>query len=69
MRLGITVGKFVPKTYVQRAADNFDFREHDDGLRMILDCTPELERELTGLLSAAAARNILVTACTGRTRR
>lgn len=56
MRLGITVGKFVPKTYVQELVENSDFRKYDDGLRMILDCTPELERELTGLLSAAARR-------------
>lgn len=59
MRFGIKVGKFVPKTYVQELVENSDFRKYDDGLRMILDCTPELERELTELLSAAAANKIV----------
>ena len=43
MRFGISVGGFVPKTYVQQVVENSDFRKYDDGLRMILDCTPELE--------------------------
>ena len=47
MRFGIKVGGFVPKTYVQQVVENSDFRKYDDGLRMILDCTPELERALT----------------------
>ncbi len=42
MRLGITVGNFVPKNYVQQVVENSDFRKYDDGLRMILDCTEEL---------------------------
>ena len=59
MRLGITVGKFVPKTYVQELVENSDFRKYDDGLRMVLDCTPELERELTKLLDTAAASKVV----------
>jgi Protein of unknown function (DUF3095) len=59
MRFGISVGGFVPKTYVQQVVENSDFRKYDDGLRMILDCTPELERALTQLLSAAASRGIV----------
>jgi Protein of unknown function (DUF3095) len=55
MRFGISVGGFVPKTYVQQVVENSDFRKYDDGLRMILDCTPELERALTQRLSAATA--------------
>src|ERR1700675_3706032 len=43
MRFGISVGGFVPKTYVQQVVENSDFRTYDDGLRMILDCTGELE--------------------------
>src|SRR5580692_6963107 len=46
MRFGISVGGFVPKTYVQQVVENSDFRKYDDGLRMILDCTPELEKAL-----------------------
>src|SRR6185312_8382764 len=58
MRFGISVGGFVPKTYVQQVVENSDFRKYDDGLRMILDCTPQLERELTQRLTAAASGGI-----------
>src|SRR4051812_20664417 len=59
MRFGISVGGFVPKTYTQQVVENSDFRKYDDGLRMILDCTPELERALTQRLAAAAASGIV----------
>jgi hypothetical protein len=59
MRFGISVGGFVPKTYVQQVVENSDFRKYDDGLRMILDCTPELERSLTQRLAAAASAGIV----------
>jgi len=55
LRFGIRVGGFVPKTYVQQVVENSDFRKYDDGLRMILDCTVELEGVLTQRLAAAAA--------------
>jgi hypothetical protein len=58
MRLGISVGGFVPKTYIQQVVENSDFRKYDDGLRMVLDCTPELERALTQRLVAAASSGI-----------
>lgn len=59
LRLGIKVGNFVPKNYVQQVVENSDFRKYDDGLRMILDCTEELERALTQLLEKAAAGRIV----------
>ena len=59
MRFGISVGGFVPKTYVRQVVENSDFRKYDDGLRMILDCTPELERTLTQRLATAASRGII----------
>src|SRR5229473_439084 len=58
MRLDISVGGFVPKTYVQQVVENSDFRKYDDGLRMILDCTPELEATLAQRLAAAASSGI-----------
>src|SRR6202035_5704186 len=58
MRFGIQVGGFVPKAYVQQVVENSDFRKYDDGLRMILDCTPELERALTQRLASAASDGI-----------
>ena len=59
MRLGIKVGNFVPKTYMQQVVENSDFRKYDDGLRMILDCTEELERALAELLAKAASERIV----------
>ena len=59
IRFGISIGGFVPQTYVQQLVENSDFRKYDDGLRMILDCTPELERALEQrLIAAASARTI-----------
>ena len=58
MRFGISVGGFVPKTYVQQVVENSDFRKYDDGLRMILDCTAELDRALTQRLAQAASAGI-----------
>jgi hypothetical protein len=55
MRFGIKVGGFVPHIYVQQVVENSDFRKYDDGLRMVLDCTPGLERELSARLAAAAS--------------
>ncbi len=58
MRFDIEVGGFVPKTYVRQVVENSDFRKYDDGLRMILDCTPQLERTLSERLAAAASAGI-----------
>ena len=59
MRFGIKVGGFVPARYTQQVVENSDFRKYDDGLRMILDCSTELERALTRRLEAAAADGIV----------
>jgi hypothetical protein len=59
MRFGINVGGFVPKTYVRQVVENSDFRKYDDGLRMILDCTPELEQALTQRLVEAASSGVV----------
>ena len=58
MRFGIKVGNFVPATYVRQLVENSDFRKYDDGLRMILDCTPELEKALTQRLAEAASNGV-----------
>jgi hypothetical protein len=58
MRFGISVGGFVPKIYVRQVVENSDFRKYDDGLRMILDCTPELENALTRRLAQAASASV-----------
>jgi hypothetical protein len=59
LRFDIKIAGFVPKTYVQQVVENSDFRKFDDGLRMILDCTVELERALTQRLSAAASAGLV----------
>jgi Protein of unknown function (DUF3095) len=59
MRSGISVGGFVPQAYVRQVVENSDFRKYDDGLRMILDCTPELERALALRLAAGASKQII----------
>jgi hypothetical protein len=59
MRFGIKVGNFVPRSYVQQVVENSDFRKYDDGLKMILDCTEDLEAELAQHLKAAASAGIL----------
>jgi Protein of unknown function (DUF3095) len=58
MRFGINVGGFVPQTYLRQVVENSDFRKYDDGLRMVLDCTPELEEALTRRLTAAASGGV-----------
>ncbi|MBR1249069.1 DUF3095 domain-containing protein [Bradyrhizobium sp. AUGA SZCCT0169] len=59
LRFGIKVGNFVPKTYMQQVVENSDFRKYDDGLRMILDCTPELEQALAQRLAKAASNGVV----------
>jgi hypothetical protein len=54
MRFGIRVGSFVPATYLRQVMENSDFRKYDDGLRMILDCTPDLADTLDRRVAAAA---------------
>ena len=70
MRLGIKVGNFVPKTYLQQVVENSDFRKYDDGLRMILDCTrgtgARAERSPGARRRQTAS---CAMACTGRTPR
>lgn len=58
MRFDIKVGGFVPKLYVQQLVENSDFRKYDDGLRMVLDCTPDLEQALAAHLAAAASAGV-----------
>ncbi|WP_439396208.1 DUF3095 domain-containing protein [Bradyrhizobium sp. PMVTL-01] len=59
MRFDIRIGGFVPSLYKRQVVDNSDFRKYDDGLRMILDCTPQLERALSDRLAAAARDGIV----------
>ena len=53
MRAGRPIGPFVPARYMRQVVENSDYRKYDDGLRMILDCTPELADALEQRLAAA----------------
>lgn len=59
MRFDLKVGGFVPDVYKRQVVENSDFRKYDDGLRMILDCTPQLERALSERLATAARDGIV----------
>ncbi len=54
LKSGVRVGSFVPATYLRQVVENSDFRKYDDGLRMIIDCTPELADAIERRLAAAA---------------
>lgn len=54
LRLDIRIGRFVPSTYLRQVVENSDFRKYDDGLRMIVDCTPDLADDLDRRLATAA---------------
>ncbi len=54
IRNGIKAGGFDPVRYIRETVENTDFRKYDDGLRMTLDCTPDLADRLEALLEQAA---------------
>lgn len=58
MRFGISFRGFVPQTYMAQVPENSDFRKYDDGLRMILDCPPDVADALEQRLADAAAAGI-----------
>ena len=58
LRFGIHIGGFVPQAYIRQLVENSDFRKYDDGLRMVLDCTPELADAFAQRLAAAATAGI-----------
>ena len=58
MRFGIKLGSFVPQVYIRQVVENSDFRKYDDGLRMVLDCTPDLDQALSARLAAASSAGI-----------
>jgi hypothetical protein len=54
MRSGLRVGGFVPSLYMHQVVENSDFRKFDDGLRMIIDCTPQLADRIERRLAEAS---------------
>ena len=58
IRFRIRVGGFVPAVYIKQLVENSDFRKYDDGLRMILDCSPRLADAIEARLAEASSGNI-----------
>src|SRR4051794_5245742 len=57
-RIGLPVGKFDPARYRRQLVENTDFRKFDDGLRMTLDCTPDLAARIEARLAEAEAAGV-----------
>jgi hypothetical protein len=55
---GLRVGGFDPARYRRQLVRNTDFRKFDDGLRMTLDCTPELADRVEAVLASAQASGV-----------
>ncbi|WP_422063612.1 DUF3095 domain-containing protein [Shimia sp.] len=53
MKSGLRIGAFDPKLYRAEVAQNADYRKFDDGLKMTLDCDPESQAVLEGILREA----------------
>jgi hypothetical protein len=58
MRFRISIAGFVPANYIEQVVQNSDFRKYDDGLRMVLDCTPQLADAIRSRLEAAERAGI-----------
>ena len=57
-RLGLPVGEFRPARYLQQLVANSDYRKYDDGLRVTLDCTPELADRIEAILQNAEREGV-----------
>lgn len=60
LRLGIPIGGFDPRRYMAELVANSDYRKYDDGLRMTIDCAPDLADRIEARLARAAAEGVVV---------
>ncbi|MGF3022740.1 DUF3095 domain-containing protein [Methylobacterium aquaticum] len=58
-RLGLTLGRFSAPRYLDELVANADFRKYDDGLRMTVDCGPDLAARIEARLEAAEAAGLV----------
>ena len=54
LKFGLKTGEFDAAAYTRDVAANADFRKFDDGLKMTLDCSPELANALEARLEQAS---------------
>jgi len=59
MRRNVRIGGFETRTYLRQLVENSDFRKFGDGLRMTIDCPPELADAVEALLRDAAAAGVV----------
>ena len=60
LRFRIPVGPFDPNRYMTELVANSDYRKYDDGLRMTIDCAPELADRIEKRLVRAAEDGVVV---------
>ncbi|MFH6786569.1 MULTISPECIES: DUF3095 domain-containing protein [Methylobacterium] len=58
-RLGLRLGDFSAPRYLDELVANADFRKYDDGLRMTVDCGPDLAARIEARLDAAEAAGLV----------
>ncbi|WP_157064205.1 DUF3095 domain-containing protein, partial [Methylobacterium tarhaniae] len=58
-RLGLRVGGFSAPRYLDELVANADFRKYDDGLRMTVDCGPDLAARIEARLETAEAAGLV----------
>lgn len=53
-RSPIRIGRYAMRAYLRQVVENSDFRKYDDGLRMVIDCSPQTANGIENLLARAA---------------
>ncbi len=59
LKSGIKVGGFDPAHYRRQTTQNTDFRKFDDGLRMTIDCSPEMADRVENRLRELKAQGLI----------
>ena len=60
LTIGVKVGKFEPSRYRREISQNTDFRKFDDGLKMTVDCSPEIADAIEARLASAQSSGICI---------
>jgi len=59
LKFGLRLGGFDAAHYRRQTTQNTDFRKFDDGLRMTIDCSPEMADRVERRLAELRARGVL----------
>jgi hypothetical protein len=55
---GMRIGQFEPSKYRREISQNTDFRKFDDGLKMTVDCSPEIADAIEARLASAQSSGV-----------